>query len=153
MGAVSHALEKSPYGRPGGRLHTETAWASVFACPSFSHGAQYCVFLGFHASRYKPAEGERGPSRYGPAVMTVALVLIGIFIADAFLYNKLIPKDFFATAAITGLGRGDLVTPTADAAMMGILLTHFWLDSFFWRFKEAGSRAWMLSRYAFLFRR
>jgi hypothetical protein len=134
-------------------LHLDLpAWTAVFACSSLAHGTQYCVFLGSHAAQYKPSEGERGPSRYGPAFMAVALVLIGIFFADAFLYNKLIPKDFFTGLIVKGLGRVDLVTPAADAAGMGILLSHFWLDSFFWRFKNPTSRTWMLNRYAFLFR-
>jgi hypothetical protein len=33
----------------------------------------------------------------------------------------------------------------------GILLCHFWLDSFFWRLKEKVPREWIKSRYSFLF--
>jgi hypothetical protein len=35
----------------------------------------------------------------------------------------------------------------------GLLLCHFWLDSFFWRLKEKAPREWIRSRYAFLFAR
>jgi hypothetical protein len=43
------------------------------------------------------------------------------------------------------------VTGLASGLVWGILLSHFWLDSFFWRLKEKAPREWIKSRYAFLF--
>ena len=39
-----------------------------------------------------------------------------------------------------------------DALAIGVLLTHFWLDSYFWKFSDKESREWMLERYNFLFK-
>jgi len=82
--------------------------------------------------------------------MCTILVLLAAFIGDNFLYNKLIPKDFFSTLVTKAADRGDLLSPVIDSFMIGILLTHFWLDSFFWRFKSPEPRQWMAKRYAFL---
>ena len=127
---------------------------AVFACSMLSHGVQYCVFLGFHAGHYREDSNERGvpdpKGRTGSIVMCVVLVVLAAFIGENFLYNKFIPKDFFSTVVTQAAGRGDVVTPVAESFMIGILLTHFWLDSFFWRFKSPEPRQWMSKRYAFL---
>jgi hypothetical protein len=136
---------------------------AVFACSILSHGVQYCVFLGFHAGQYREDSGERGApaptnergapapkGRTGSIVMCVILVVLAVFIGENFLYNKFIPKDFFSTVVAQAAGRGDVLTPIAESFMIGILLTHFWLDSFFWRFKSPEPRKWMSKRYAFL---
>jgi hypothetical protein len=127
---------------------------AVFACSVLAHGVQYCVFLGFHAGQYREDTNDRGvPPPRGRAasiVMCVVLVVLAAFIGDNFLYNKVIPKDFFSTFVVESAGRTDLLTPVIDAFMIGILLSHFWLDSFFWRFKSPESRKWMAKRYAFL---
>jgi hypothetical protein len=127
---------------------------AVFACSMLSHGVQYCVFLGFHAGQYREDSSERGvpgpKGRAGSIVMCVVLVVLAAFIGENFLYNKFIPKDFFSTVVTQAAGRGDVLTPVAESFMIGILLTHFWLDSFFWRFKSPEPRQWMSKRYAFL---
>jgi hypothetical protein len=127
---------------------------AVFACSILSHGVQYCVFLGFHAGQYREDSNERGvpgpKGRAGSIVMCVILVVLAAFIGENFLYNKFIPKDFFSTVVTQAAGRGDVLTPVAESFMIGILLTHFWLDSFFWRFKSPEPRQWMSKRYAFL---
>jgi hypothetical protein len=127
---------------------------AVFACSMLSHGVQYCVFLGFHAGQYREDSSERGvpgpKGRAGSIVMCVVLVVLAAFIGENFLYNKFIPKDFFSTVVTQAAGRGDVLTPVAESFMIGILLTHFWLDSFFWRFKSSEPRQWMSKRYAFL---
>jgi hypothetical protein len=127
---------------------------AVFACSILAHGVQYCVFLGFHAGQYREDPDDRGvpPPRGKSAslVMCAILVVLAALIGDSFQYNWFIPKDFFTTFVVESAGRGDLLTPVMEAWVTGILLTHFWLDSFFWRFKSPESRKWMAKRYAFL---
>jgi hypothetical protein len=130
-------------------------WAVVFACSSLSHGAQYCVFLGSHAAQYQKDQTGAGmpppSSRIGSIVMCAIIVVMAAFLGEVLLYNTFIPKDYFSTLAAKAFGRGDMVAAVVDSVMIGILLTHFWLDSFFWRFKKPEPRQWMLNRYAFLF--
>jgi hypothetical protein len=130
------------------------ALTAVFACSILSHGVQYCVFLGFHAGQYRDDPTERGvpgpKGRTGSIVMCAVLVGLAAFIGENFLYNKFIPKDFFSTVVTDAASRGDVLKPVAESFMIGILLTHFWLDSFFWRFKSPEPRQWMAKRYAFL---
>jgi hypothetical protein len=127
---------------------------AVFACSVLAHGVQYCTFLGFHAGQYREDANDRGvpppKGRAASIVMCTILVVLAALIGDNFLYNKFIPKDFFSTLVTTAADRGDLLSPVIDSFMIGILLTHFWLDSFFWRFKSPEPRQWMAKRYAFL---
>ena len=44
-----------------------------------------------------------------------------------------------------------MIAGLATGFIWGILLSHFWLDSFFWRLKDKAPREWMRARFAFLF--
>lgn len=106
----------------------------------------------------KPKRGYGRPrrmpppsSRIGSIVMCAIIVVMAAFLGEVLLYNTFIPKDYFSTLAAKAFGRGDMVAAVVDSVMIGILLTHFWLDSFFWRFKKPEPRQWMLNWYAFLF--
>jgi hypothetical protein len=131
------------------------AFNAVAACSVLSHGVQYCVFLGFHAAQYRPDSNERGVppprGRAGSLVMCGILIVMAVFLGESFLYNSYLPKDLFSKVTTHALGRDDILVPVAESIGTGIWLTHFWLDSFFWRFKNPEARQWMTKRYAFLF--
>ena len=128
------------------------AGSFIFACNTLGHGLQYCAFLGFHAGHdyEKKRELTRDWARY---LMPALFIVTALFVADFYLWQKV--------ASVRGVGRvfsrwlrePDLALSISDAIVTGILLNHFWLDSYLWRFKDARSRDWMHDRFSFLFRR
>jgi hypothetical protein len=123
------------------------AFSNVFACSALGHGAQYCVFLAFHAGGYrsKAAGGRRW-------VMPAIFLGCAAITAELFHLHWALPDMWVGTTAarLVGYGSGSAVSL---GLVIGVTLVHFWLDSFLWRFKEPGARNWMLRRYAFLFAR
>ena len=125
----------------------------IFACNTLGHGVQYCAFLGFHAGHdYEQHQrAGRDPARY---LMPVAFVVTALFVSDFYLSQKLVSVSGVGRVVARWFGSPDgLAVSIRDAILTGILLNHFWLDSYFWRFKDVQSRDWMLSRFSFLFRR
>jgi hypothetical protein len=130
-----------------------SAGSFIFACNTASHGLQYVVFLGFHAVG---PDGEHGAAKSEKNIRPLMLLAFAAtFLCVAYFWFS----SGFLSASWLGnsLGRitGDartFGTPMTNAIVTGILLNHFWLDSYFWRFRDSASRNWMLARYAFLFR-
>jgi hypothetical protein len=119
----------------------------VFACGTFAHGLQYCSFLGFHAGT------ARNWSRTASWAMPAAFVLVAACLIDLYYFNLVFSAARFG-GLLTYVGStGEVIGSTVFTLNVGILLVHFWLDSYFWRFKEPRSRAWMSSRYGFLLKR
>jgi hypothetical protein len=83
---------------------------------------QYMVFLLFHATNYRAGWATAGMvAAFGVAV--------------------------WFTGNLSSWLVGDLGMGVAT----GILLAHFWLDSFFWRMKNPESAKWMVNRFGFVF--
>ena len=85
--------------------------------------------------------------------MPVAFLLVAAALIDLYQFNLV-----FSVARFGGLlgyvgTAGEVIGSLAFTFNVGILLVHFWLNSYFWRFKEPRSRAWMSSRYGFLLKR
>jgi hypothetical protein len=123
----------------------------IFACNTLGHGVQYCAFLGFHAGNDYEKRERAGPpwTRY---LMPAALLLTALFLADFYYFQKVVSVGGVAHKISVWLGSPPgLDSAMLDAIVIGILLNHFWLDSFFWRFQDPQSRNWMLSRFSFLF--
>jgi hypothetical protein len=116
----------------------------VFACGTFAHGLQYCSFLGFHAGT------ARNWSRTASWAMPVAFALVAAALIDLYQFNLVFSAARFGGVVAAFGSTGDVIGSVTFTFNVGVLLVHFWLDSYFWRFKEPRSRAWMTSRYAFL---
>jgi hypothetical protein len=123
----------------------------VFACNTLGHGLQYCTFLGFHAGNDYEKRDRSGP-RWARYLMPAAFLLTALFLADFYVFQKVVSVGGVAHKLSVWLGSPTgLDTALIDSITIGILLNHFWLDSFFWRFQDPQSRNWMLSRFSFLF--
>jgi hypothetical protein len=123
----------------------------VFACNTLGHGLQYCTFLGFHAGNDAEKRERNGPpwARY---LMPAAFLLTALFLADFYYFQKVVSVAGVAHRISLWFGSpAGLDNAVIDSIVIGILLNHFWLDSFFWRFQDPQSRNWMLSRFSFLF--
>jgi hypothetical protein len=125
-------------------LSAGASFGFVFACGTFAHGLQYCTFLGFHAGT------ARSWSRTASWAMPVAFALLAATLIDLFHFNLVFSAARFGGLLGTVGAAGDVIGSTVFTLNVGVLLVHFWLDSYFWRFKAPSSRAWMTSRYAFL---
>jgi hypothetical protein len=130
-----------------------TLGSFIFACNTLGHGVQYCTFLGFHAGHDYETR-KRSGSDLSRFIMPAALIVTGILVADFYLYQKVVSVGGVGRVMSRWFGSPQgLAVAISDSVVMGILLNHFWLDSYFWRFKDAQSRDWMHSRFSFLFRR
>jgi hypothetical protein len=150
----------------------------VFASFVAAHGVQYMVILLYHSfgsidllrcSDDRPApDGGRLSSDLdrevvGRRVMRALRLLSPLFffaLAMAFTINFYTTHGLWSYFEVIWriANRGmllHLTAPTVAAMALGltwgILLCHFWLDSFFWRLKEKVPREWIKSRYSFLF--
>jgi hypothetical protein len=86
--------------------------------------------------------------------MPAAFIVTALFVADFYIFHKVVSVGGVGAVVSRWFGSpGGLAASISDAVVTGILLNHFWLDSYFWRFKDAQSRDWMLSRFSFLFQR
>jgi hypothetical protein len=130
-----------------------SAWSFVFACNTLGHGLQYLTFLGFHAIGPDGEDRSSGIEKNIRPLMLIAFVATALFVADFWYFNRFVSVGWLANflGRITGAG-SRYVSPMLDAIIIGTLLNHFWLDSYFWRFRDSASRNWMMTRYAFLFR-
>jgi hypothetical protein len=130
-----------------------TAGSFIFACNTLGHGLQYCAFLGFHAG-HDCEKRERSGGDWSRYLMPAAFIVTALFVADFYIFQKVVSVGGLGVIVSRWFGSpGGLAVSISDAIVTGILLNHFWLDSYFWRFKDAQSRNWMLSRFSFLFQR
>jgi hypothetical protein len=84
--------------------------------------------------------------------MPAAFLLTALFLADFYYFHKVVSVGGVAHKLSVWLGSPTgLENAMLDSIIIGILLNHFWLDSFFWRFQDPQSRNWLLSRFSFLF--
>lgn len=104
---------------------------NIFFMTILAHGCQYVVFLFFHAANYQGG-------RYGAALMFPVFVVAVLIAGELYHFNWLRPEG---------------VAYFGQATIMGILLTHFWIDQTVWRLKNDNSRRWVMKRYSFLFGR
>jgi hypothetical protein len=74
----------------------------------------------------------------------------GAALIDLYQFNLVFSAARFGGVVAAFGSTGDVIGSAAFTLNVGVLLVHFWLDSYFWRFKAPSSRAWMTSRYAFL---
>jgi hypothetical protein len=128
-------------------LGADAPFVFIFTCSTFAHGLQYLTFLGFHAGT------SHNWSRLSRWVMPVIFVVVAASLIDLYQFNLI-----FAAAGLgrllTWVGSPDTAIGSAVFAFnVGVLLIHFWLDSYFWRFKDANSRTWMSSRFGFVLKR
>lgn len=129
-----------------------TPGSFIFACNTLGHGLQYCTFLGFHAGNDYEKRARSGPpwARY---LMPAAFLLTALFLADFYYFQKVVSVGAVGHRLAAWFGSpAGLDSAIVDSIIVGILLNHFWLDSFFWRFQDPQSRDWMHSRFSFLFR-
>ncbi len=132
-------------------LASGAAGSFVFACNTFGHGAQYCAFLGFHAGNdYE--KRERAGAALSRYLMPLAFVATALLVSDFYVFQKVVSVGAVGRVVARWSGTPGLANSIIDAVFIGILLNHFWLDSFFWRFQDPQSRNWLLSRFSFLFR-
>lgn len=122
-------------------------WLEFFAAINIGHGLQYIAFLLFHSITIQQGRRRsimiRGISVPG---MTLMLIGLGIVMCEIYGYHivtGLIDMSWLATP--------EYRTSLTDGLANGILLNHFWFDSFFWRFTHPSSRQWLLERYSFMF--
>lgn len=119
-------------------------WIAFYVASSFTHGCQYIVFLMFHS--YHARHRIALPKKWPVYTYTILFLLLCVLIGDLYKFHKVIPVFHFADklsdaywmSLVNGFG-------------VGVLLNHFWFDSFFWKFKNKEARDWMLERYGFLF--
>lgn len=110
------------------------------------------MFLFFHAIGPEGENGEIKIEKNKRLAMILAFISTFLFFADFYYFHIFVSGNMGGFLA-RWIGGGDRLSgATNDAIVTGILLNHFWLDSYFWRFRDPGSRDWMMSRYAFLFR-
>ncbi len=125
----------------------DTRWASVFSIGSLSHGLQYVAFLLFHS--FNTTDGFQRKlkvrSRSAP-MMTVFLVITGLVLGELYMFHAITRH-----IDVTGLMPSKYWLSFVDGLTNGVLLNHFWFDSFFWRFNNPSARQWMIDRYSFLF--
>jgi hypothetical protein len=126
-------------------------WLGFFMSSTAAHGAQYMLFLLFH-SYYARHAIPTTARAFDASFVTIRRYLI-IFVVlcliagDVFSWHIITPIYHFADKA-TDAYFMSVVTGLAT----GMLVTHFWLDSFFWKFTKKESRDWILARYSFLFK-
>jgi hypothetical protein len=127
-------------------LDDEQRWIAVYSTSFFSHGVQYAVFLFFHSCNAKegvPAVKKR--LRY--------VVIFLLMAATLALFTQIISPS----VSIIDLSNISMISEAymislANALGVGVLLNHFWFDSYFWRFSDKESRNWLLDRFSFLFK-
>jgi hypothetical protein len=146
----------------------------VFASFVAAHGVQYVVILFYHSlgsidlmrradapppdgGRLQTAIDREAAARRIMRVVRLLSPLLFFALAMAFavsFYTSHGEFEFVWRIANRGMHL-QLTAPTVAAVAFGlgwgVLLCHFWLDSFFWRLKEKVPREWIKSRYAFLF--
>jgi len=132
----------------------------------FAHGLQYIVFLFYHSfgladievrkptlSKVQKVDRLKEIARIcvGPAIFAFAVVIAAEFYAWGYFlsFNKTI---FGVLNWTLGLDLSGMTTQhVVDGVVIGILMTHFWLDGFLWRLRDKAPREWSRSRYNFLF--
>jgi Flp pilus assembly protein protease CpaA len=128
----------------------------AYSWTSFAHGVQYMVFLLFHAMNYsgktslKLAALKVQVQQFSKVKMTSVFIITSLLMGDIYLFNIVVPTNYFSgfLAGVSGFSSGNVGSGIA----LGVLLTHFWIDSFLWRFKgDPAARNWMIVRYDFLF--
>lgn len=138
----------------------------VFGIFTYAHGLQYMLILFYHSvgsvdMNRRAAEIERhadvgrlarGLKVIAP-ILFFALCMVGVF--NFYTSYGWINFGAVVSGVTNSVMRLQLSSPMigglAAGLSWGILLSHFWLDSFFWRLKEQAPREWVRSRYAFLF--
>jgi hypothetical protein len=150
----------------------------IFGSFASAHGAQYMVFLLYHALgavnlNRTNLSSLRTDDDFNTSVDREAAMKRLVKIAGtllpllAFCLTLAVVINFYGSTQIFGFN--DLVTLTTtkilhmkkmtdtkingivSGLIFGILLSHFWLDSFYWRLKEKTPREWVKARYSFLF--
>ena len=127
-------------------------WVTFFTASFFTHGIQYVVFLFFHSYNARHTlpvpknwfEHESVAKNFYAIVFVI--IILAFYGSFPFVHSSIISLEFSSKTSEVYFGS------LLDALAAGILLTHFWLDSFFWKFSNKESRDWMLERYNFLFK-
>jgi hypothetical protein len=117
---------------------TEISLPDLFAVTVTAHGLQYLIVLLFHAG----GSAHRN-------LMLGTFALLAAVLAELYYFHVLFPAGWLGAqvGALAGVDGGSL----GWGLFMGVSLTHFWVDSIIWRLKDPESRAWVMSRYRFLF--
>jgi hypothetical protein len=131
--------------------------ANVFACSVFGHGVQYLIFLLFHALTYADGTARKRvlpfvrPAWNRAAAFSVFAVAI-LITGELYWFHAFLP-EFWVGRQVAHLVQFDNGGAMSSGLAAGILLAHFWFDSFVWRLKNPESRSWVMRRYAFIFSR
>jgi hypothetical protein len=126
-------------------------WINFYFASSYAHGLQYMVFLFFH-SYYARHSMQASSQRSGMSIISacryiIIFVLLCLLAGEILIWHKVIPPLHFDDKTSDAYWMS-LLTALAT----GMLVTHFWFDSFFWKFTNKESRNWILERYNFLFK-
>lgn len=119
----------------------------VFASLNISHGLQYVAFLLFHS--FSAQEGVQRRVQAGAwsfPLMTLLLVVCALVLCEFYGFHL-----FIRHVDMSSMISQEYRTSLVDGLANGVLINHFWFDSFFWRFNNASARQWLLNRYHFLF--
>jgi hypothetical protein len=135
---------------------------TVFAQFIMGHGLQYILILLYHSLGLTDVNLRTSQSSTQPlaraAKVLAPLFFFAVSVVVALNYNTdyvwFKYSDMIAriTNDVMRLKlEGPMIAGLATGFIWGILLSHFWLDSFFWRLKDKAPREWMRARFAFLF--
>jgi hypothetical protein len=124
---------------------------SIFALYILSHGLQYVLFLAFHALNFSAAPSSGQKSILPRLAMIVVFAGCLYFTGDLYFYHRFISPDIMGVWISNLLFHSGQFSRAFDFTVIyTILLSHFWLDSFFWRGRDPSARAWMANRFAFV---
>jgi hypothetical protein len=149
----------------------------IFGAYISAHGSQYMVILFYHSlgsmDIIRRSDGALSHDRQLPSysdnrVAARRIMRTVRFLSPLFFFAlaMTVVVNFYTTHGLWSFNdviwrianRGmhlnldvRTVSGMAVGLIWGILLCHFWLDSFFWRLKDKTPREWIKSRYAFLF--
>jgi len=131
----------------------------IFGSSILAHGTQYILILFYHSlglvDLNRRVSGQRKMAQTLWLFAPLFFFALTFAIATNFYTSHSLWSFNDAVTQISAVAQIKIgpatISAIASGLIWGILLCHFWLDSFFWRLKESGPRQWVKSRYAFLF--
>jgi nitrate reductase NapE component len=112
----------------------------MIAVASFTiaHGLQYVVFLAAHS--LSPPKSTRWRSFPFLAILIPPLILAGIVGTGHLIWTN--APTF----------QSDLLPLVGLSIILGLTLSHFWIDQFMWRMRNSERAKWVRQNYGFIFR-
>jgi hypothetical protein len=127
---------------------------------TMAHGLQYLIFLALHAYRQSHrrvvrAHGAGVPSAHAPVIALVIAAVPFILFGATILTGGILLRHstglfgIFSSPLTELLGVG-AAAKTGAGLVLGLTLSHFWVDQFIWRFGSPARRAWLFENFPFL---